>query len=63
MSYLLFTPKYTRALIDIGYNDANRRIDEIEDFIYSPPNGDGPVKSKAPVATMKRPSSIARSNH
>ena len=34
MSYLLFTPKYTRALIDIGYNDADRRIDEIEDFIF-----------------------------
>src|SRR5208283_2110299 len=32
MSYLLFTSKYTRALIDIGYNDAARRIDEIEDF-------------------------------
>ena len=36
MSYLLFTPKYTRALIDIGYHDAERRIDEIEDFIFSP---------------------------
>ncbi len=39
MSYLLFTPKYTRALIDIGYNDANNRIDEIEDFIFSPTDG------------------------
>src|SRR3974390_3251415 len=35
MSYLLFTPKYTRALIDVGYSDANKRIDEIEDFIFS----------------------------
>ena len=34
MSYLLFTPKYTRALIDIGYHDADRRIDEIENFIF-----------------------------
>ena len=34
MNYLLFTPKYTRELIEIGYNDANRRIDEIEDFLY-----------------------------
>ena len=35
MSYLLFTPKYTNDLIDIGYNDASGRIDEIEDFLYS----------------------------
>ncbi len=36
MSYLLFTPEYTNALIDIGYRDAEERIDEIEDFLYSP---------------------------
>jgi len=35
MSYLLFESKYTDALIDIGYQDADARIDEIEDFIYS----------------------------
>ncbi len=35
MSYLLFTPQYTNALIDIGYHDADNRIDEIEDFLYS----------------------------
>ncbi len=35
MSYLLFTPQYTSALIDIGYHDAGKRIDEIEDFIFS----------------------------
>jgi NTE family protein len=35
MSYLLFTSKYTRDLIEIGYNDASRRIDEIEGFLYS----------------------------
>jgi NTE family protein len=35
MSYLLFTPKYTSALIEIGYNDASQRIDEIESFLYS----------------------------
>jgi len=40
MSYLLFTSKYTRALIEIGYNDASQRIDEIESFIYSS-NGHG----------------------
>lgn len=35
MSYLLFTPQFTSALVDIGYQDASRRIDEIEDFLYS----------------------------
>ena len=35
MSYLLFTSKYTSDLIEIGYNDAKKRIDEIEDFLYS----------------------------
>ena len=39
MSYLLFTPKYTEALIDIGYHDADKRIDEIEDFLYSSADG------------------------
>ncbi len=43
MSYLLFTPKYTNDLIDIGYNDASERIDEIEDFLYSSDDeGTGP---------------------
>lgn len=35
MSYLLFTSRYTTDLIDIGYQDAQGRIDEIEDFLYS----------------------------
>jgi NTE family protein len=35
MSYLLFTSKYTGALVEIGYRDAGRRIDEIEAFLYS----------------------------
>lgn len=35
MSYLLFTPRYTRALIDIGYKDASARIDEIEEFLFT----------------------------
>jgi NTE family protein len=39
MSYLLFASKYTRALIEIGYNDASQRIDEIESFLYSSDNG------------------------
>jgi NTE family protein len=33
MSYLLFDSSYTRALIDIGYNDAQTHIDEIEAFL------------------------------
>jgi NTE family protein len=36
MSYLLFTSRYTSALIDVGYHDADTRIDEIEDFLFSP---------------------------
>jgi NTE family protein len=35
MSYLLFSSQYTNALIEIGYKDASRRIDEIEAFLYS----------------------------
>ena len=33
MSYLLFDHAYTRALVDIGYQDASARIDEIEAFV------------------------------
>lgn len=40
MSYLLFTSKYTGDLIEIGYHDADERIDEIEDFLYAPEDGD-----------------------
>ena len=44
MSYLLFTPNYSRALIDIGYHDADRRIDEIEEFLY-PSDGNGNLRA------------------
>jgi NTE family protein len=40
MSYLLFTPNYTRDLIEIGYHDASERIEEIEEFLYSSKEGD-----------------------
>jgi NTE family protein len=39
ISYLLFTSKYTNALIEIGYSDASKRIDEIENFLYSADKG------------------------
>ena len=34
MSYLLFTSKYTRDLVEIGYQDADERIGEIEEFLF-----------------------------
>ncbi|HUI82946.1 MAG TPA: patatin-like phospholipase family protein [Candidatus Binatia bacterium] len=40
MSYLLFTSKYTRELIHLGYHDADRRIDEIEHYLLSSEAGD-----------------------
>ena len=50
MSYLLFTSKYTRDLIEIGYHDASDRIDEIEDFLYSSREGD----AEKPSASVTR---------
>jgi NTE family protein len=50
MSYLLFTSKYTRALIEIGYDDASQRIDEIESFLYSSDDRD----TKAPSSLRSR---------
>lgn len=52
MSYLLFDGAYTRTLIDIGYRDANARIDEIEDFLRS----EKPTKARsAPQPRAPRP--------
>lgn len=35
MSYLLFTSKYTQDLLNLGYHDADDRIDEIEDYLFA----------------------------
>jgi NTE family protein len=37
MSYLLFDASYTRALLDIGYEDAGRALDILEAFIAEAP--------------------------
>ena len=61
MSYLLFTPKYTKELIDIGYNDADKRIDEIEDFLYSSENEDSELPRRPNGAGKSRQvSSLAK---
>jgi len=54
MSYLLFTSKYTSALIDIGYNDASRRIDEIESFLYSSDCGGHRIPGDSAIGTASR---------
>lgn len=56
-SYLLFTSKYTRDLIEIGYDDASERIDEIEDFLYSSREGDA-EKPKAGSAAKQTGNSV-----
>jgi hypothetical protein len=33
LSYLLFDSTFTRTLVDIGWRDADARIDEIEEFV------------------------------
>ncbi len=53
MSYLLFTSKYTSALIEIGYNDASKRIDEIESFLYSSEDEDTESAPASVVGTSK----------
>ncbi len=69
MSYLLFTSKYTRDLIALGYHDASQRIDEIESYLYSADGGDdeGPLggttgigKSRPVNAISKRTSSLSK---
>jgi NTE family protein len=51
MSYLLFTSKFTRDLIEIGYHDADQRIDEIEDFLYSSGPPDASLREHSRVTS------------
>jgi NTE family protein len=44
MSYLLFDSAFTGTLVDIGYRDADARVDEIEEFLLA-----------AAAATQARP--------
>ena len=55
MSYLLFTTEYTSALIDIGYNDAGKRIDEIETLLYSDDGSNGNIPQGNVRVTDKVP--------
>jgi len=59
MSYLMFTSKYTRDLISIGYHDADQRIDEIEAFLFSE-NGNGDRPRAAQAANGKGNGARAR---
>lgn len=55
MSYLLFTSEYTRQLIDIGYHDADERVDEIEDFLCADDGEhDDPSEEKERVSSRRR---------
>jgi NTE family protein len=51
MSYLLFDSTYTSALVDIGYRDANARIDEIEAFLV-------PGARRRPLARAPRKAAL-----
>jgi NTE family protein len=62
LSYLLFTPKYTREPIELGYHDASERIDEIEDFLYASKEGDAekPLASETEGNVLRAGSAAKR---
>ncbi len=60
MSYLLFTPKYTRELISIGYHDADARIDEIEEFLFSDTEGNGTSRARGTLKSKPAPPAAKR---
>lgn len=60
MSYLLFASGYTTDLIEIGYRDASERIDEIEDFLFSPDDDEEEISS---AAGKSRSNSSASKRH
>ncbi len=62
MSYLLFTSKYTNALIDIGYKDASARIDEIEGFLYGGCAASKTDRSKRGLTRFRSPEKSSRSS-
>jgi NTE family protein len=39
-SYLLFTPRFCKRLIDLGYKDGLAKRDDIEAFLKQPPESD-----------------------
>jgi NTE family protein len=54
MSYLLFDSSYTRAVIDVGYRDADARAAELEELLRKAP----PPPSESARATSVRRVSI-----
>ncbi|MFI5215127.1 MAG: patatin-like phospholipase family protein, partial [Candidatus Limnocylindria bacterium] len=52
MSYLLFDGAYTRALVDVGYQDAGERVAEIEAMVRAAP---AIATEPAPVRAAVRP--------
>ena len=58
MSYLLFTSKYTKDLIEIGYNDASQQIDAIEDFLFSDDGDVGELPVSRNGGSQLRPRAV-----